>query len=76
LRSAWSSVSVADRGDWASSQRFNVESVLLSDAYEAARVSREGAVSDKFDALADYFGVYVGGRVLAYLGGFPTAGLK
>lgn len=52
------------------------ESVLLSGAYEVAGVDREGSVSDKLDALASYFGVYLGGRVLAYLGGFPTAGLK
>jgi hypothetical protein len=38
-------------------------------------VEREQGVSDKFDALTDYWGGYVSARVLAYLGGFPTDGL-
>lgn len=53
-----------------------VAPTLLVASYESAGVDREGDASDKLDALGSYLGAYVGARVLAYLGGFQTAGLR
>jgi len=44
--------------------------------FEIAGIDREGDLSAKLDALSGYFGAFIGARVLAYLGGFPTAGLE
>ena len=49
---------------------------LLVAGYEAAGVLREGTVDDKFSALTTYWENLVASRVLAYLGGFETQGLK
>jgi hypothetical protein len=38
-------------------------------------IQREGDASQKLDALSSYWDGYLNSRVLAYLGGFPTAGL-
>ncbi len=48
--------------------------VLIAGAYEQAGVAREGDVTDKFQAIAQYSGAFVLSRVLAYAGGFPAAG--
>ncbi len=53
-----------------------VAPTLVVAAYESAGVDREGDASDKLDALGAYLGAYVTSRVLAYLGGFQTAGLR
>ncbi len=53
-----------------------VEPVGSVGAYETGRIDREGDVSDKFDGLQTLWAGYVGGRMLAYLGGFETAGLS
>ncbi len=53
-----------------------VDPALVVAAYEVAGVDREGTASDKLDALSEYWAGFVGGRMLAYLGGFPTDGLK
>lgn len=53
-----------------------VEPALVVAGYEAAGVDREGGASDKLDALGSYLGAFVGARILAYLGGFQTSGLK
>ncbi len=45
-------------------------------AFEIAGVEREGDTSQKLDALGNLFSSYIGARVLAYLGGFPKAGLR
>jgi hypothetical protein len=39
-------------------------------------IQREGDASQKLDALSSYWDGYLNSRVLAYLGGFPTAGLQ
>lgn len=52
-----------------------VEPALVVADYEDAGVKREGDVSDKLDALSSYWAAFVESRVLAYLGGFETAGL-
>ena len=41
---------------------------------EVASVEQNGNVTDKFDALGDYWDGYVNSRVLAALGGFPPPG--
>jgi hypothetical protein len=43
---------------------------------QIAGIQREGTASDKLDALTGYWDGYLNSRVLAYLGGFPTAGLE
>jgi hypothetical protein len=53
-----------------------VAPTLVVAAYESAGVDREGDASDKLDALGEYLNAYVASRVLAYLGGFQTAGLR
>jgi hypothetical protein len=45
-------------------------------AYESARVGRDGDISDKLDALDSFLSAFIKSRILAYLGGFPTAGLE
>jgi hypothetical protein len=49
---------------------------LAAGDFEIAGVEREGDVGQKLEALSDLFSAYIGARVLAYLGGFPTQGLK
>ena len=44
--------------------------------YEAASLDREGAVSDKVNALGKYWSGYLGARVLAYLSGLERTGLE
>ncbi len=56
------------------SKRVNPALVVAS--YETGGVDREGTASDKLTALQTYWSGFVGGRILAYLGGFPTQGLK
>lgn len=53
-----------------------VNPALVVAAYESGGIDREGEASDKLTALETYWGGFVGGRILAYLGGFPTQGLK
>ena len=53
-----------------------VSPTLVVGAYEIAGVDAQGGASDKLDALGEYLSAYVGSRVLAYLGGFPTTGIK
>ncbi len=53
-----------------------VSPVLVVGAYEIAGVDAQGGPSDKLDALGEYLSAFVGSRVLAYLGGFPTTGTK
>lgn len=53
-----------------------VSPTLVVGAYEIAGVDAQGGPSDKLDALGEYLSAYVGSRVLAYLGGFPTTGTK
>ncbi|MEY4372526.1 MAG: Lon protease [Actinomycetota bacterium] len=44
--------------------------------FESAGVEREGSTDDKFNALTTYWESFVAARVLAYLGGFESAGLS
>ncbi len=53
-----------------------VSPVLVVGAYEIAGVDAQGGASDKLDALGEYLSAFVGSRVLAYLGGFPTTGTR
>lgn len=53
-----------------------VNPALVVAAYESGGVDREGSASDKLNALETYWDGFVGGRILTYLGGFPTDGLK
>ena len=48
---------------------------LIVGSFEIAGTDREGTLDDKLDALSGLYSAYIGGRVLSYLGGFPTAGL-
>ncbi len=48
---------------------------LIVGAFEIADGEREGTLDDKLEALSRYYTAFIGGRVLTYLGGFPTAGL-
>ena len=57
-------------------QSKQVYPTLVVGRNEIAGVDREGDASDKLDALTEYWDGYVGSRVLAYLGGFPTTGTK
>jgi predicted S18 family serine protease len=50
-----------------------VEPATVVGAYEAGNVEREGAISNKLDALSAYWGAIIEGRVLAYLGGFEKS---
>jgi len=52
-----------------------VEPALEVGGFEAANVSREGELNDKFDALAMYWGAYLSSRALTYLAGIETKGL-
>lgn len=52
-----------------------VDPALVVAGYEKATVDREGDADDKLNALGSYLGSFISSRVLAYLGGFPTAGL-
>jgi predicted S18 family serine protease len=47
-----------------------VEPATVVGAYEGGNVEREGAVSNKLDALNAYWSAIIEGRVLSYLGGF------
>ncbi len=49
---------------------------LIVGTFEIAGVDREGTLDDKLQALSSLYSAFIGGRVLAYLGGFPTAGLE
>ena len=44
--------------------------------YELGGVDREGDISDRLTALSDYLTAFLKSRILAYLGGFPKAGLE
>jgi uncharacterized protein len=48
--------------------------VVTTGAYEQAGVAREGDVADKFQAMAQYAGAFVMGRILAFAGGFEREG--
>jgi hypothetical protein len=54
----------------------SVDPTLQVASYEVANVEREGSVSDKFQALVDYWNGLISSRVLAYLGGFEKEGLS
>ncbi|MEX2433526.1 MAG: S16 family serine protease [Acidimicrobiia bacterium] len=54
----------------------NVDPTFEAGAYESARVGREGDIGDKLDALDSFLAAFIKSRILAYLGGFPTAGLE
>ena len=54
----------------------DVEAPAVVGSFEAARVNREGDISDKFEALSSLWAGYVSGRMLSYLGGFETSGLE
>lgn len=53
-----------------------VEPVPVVGAYEVGGIDREGDTEDKLSALVSYWNGFVGSRILTYLGGFSTAGLK
>jgi hypothetical protein len=53
-----------------------VAPTLVVGTYEIAGVDAQGSASDKLDAVGEYLSAFVGSRVLAYLGGFPTTGTK
>ncbi len=53
-----------------------VAPTLVVGTYEIAGVDAQGDASDKLDAVGEYLSAFVGSRVLAYLGGFPTTGTK
>lgn len=48
--------------------------VLTTGAYEQSGVAREGDVTEKFQAMAQYAGGFVLGRILAFAGGFEREG--
>ncbi|MCJ7439008.1 MAG: hypothetical protein MUP97_14760 [Acidimicrobiia bacterium] len=48
---------------------------LPASQFEVAGVEREGDLNQKFEALSDLYGAFVGARLLAYLGGFEKQGL-
>ncbi|WP_308465726.1 S16 family serine protease [Rathayibacter soli] len=48
--------------------------VISVAVFEQAGLSREGAVSDKFTAIAQYSRAFVLCRMMAFVGGFPSAG--
>lgn len=50
----------------------HVNPTIVAADNEIAGLDQNGDVSDKFDALGDYWDGYVNSRVLAYLGGFAT----
>lgn len=52
----------------------DVSTVITVGAYEQAGLDREGDVTQKFDAIAQYSSAFLLARSLAYLGGFPEAG--
>lgn len=58
------------RGSIATLNANKVDPGLFIIGYETARLSREGNVSDKMDALQNYWNSYIQTRALAYLGGF------
>jgi uncharacterized protein len=51
-----------------------VEPATVAGGFEVGNAQREGAVTDKLDALTSYWGSFIEGRVLAYLGGFQKSG--
>jgi uncharacterized protein len=53
-----------------------VDPTIQVASFEVGNVEREGTVSDKFQALVDYWNGLISSRVLAYLGGFETDGLQ
>jgi uncharacterized protein len=48
--------------------------VVTTGAYEQSGVAREGDIADKFQAMAQYAGAFVMGRILAFAGGFEREG--
>lgn len=58
------------RGSIATLKTNKVDPGLFIIGYETARLSREGDMSDKMDALQSYWNSYIQTRALAYLGGF------
>ncbi len=52
-----------------------VDPALVVAGYEKAGIDREGSADEKLSAIESYLSSFVSSRVLAYLGGFPTAGL-
>lgn len=48
--------------------------VITTGAYEQSGVAREGDVADKFQAMSQYAGAFVLGRILAFAGGFEREG--
>ncbi len=48
--------------------------VLTVGAFEQAGVDREGTVTEKFDAIAQYSGAFMLSRTMAFIGGFPREG--
>lgn len=49
---------------------------LQAAGYESAGIDREGDIDEKFNALNTYWEGFIAARVLAYLGGFETDGLR
>ena len=52
------------------------DAIVTTGAYEQSGVAREGDVSDKFQAMAQYAGAFVMGRILAFAGGFERDGYE
>ncbi len=50
------------------------QSVIATGAYEQAGVDREGALPEKFDAIAQYSGAFLLSRTMAFVGGYPRDG--
>jgi hypothetical protein len=50
----------------------HVNPTVVAADYEIGTADQGGAVTDKFDALGDFWDGYVNSRVLAILGGFPA----
>lgn len=48
--------------------------VITTGAYEQAGIAREGDISEKFQAMSQYAGAFVLGRILAFAGGFEGQG--
>jgi uncharacterized protein len=48
--------------------------VITTGAFEQAGIAREGDVADKFQAMSQYAGAFVLGRILSFAGGFEREG--
>lgn len=71
-RSLLDTLDMADeqaRGSIAFLRQNGVDAALSIVVYESARLTREGNVSEKMDALTSFWDVYIHARALAYLGG-------